>query len=550
MMTQLNVLLGLWVALELSLASVGAQTAIHLSDVTAQSGITFRHSDGSEGGHRYITESVASGLASFDYNGDGKIDLLFLNGLDPAASNPSAGLCALYRNDGNMQFSDVSDTAGLTGRAHHLGVCVGDYDNDGLPDIYLSNFGRDTLYRNLGNGRFADVTEQAGLGSTEAFGAGAAFLDMDGDGDLDLYVARYCEFTLSSHQTRHVNGFPAYTGPMTYGPSADQLFENLGNGSFKEVSESSGIQARKGTGMGVIAVDHDNDGDVDIVVGNDAMANFVWRNDGKGHFVEVGLLSGLAFDANGVGLGTMGVECADFNHDGLMDFFMTSYEKQWVTLYQGEAHGLFTDVTHLTQAGQGSYQEVTWGCGMVDFDNDGRRDLFIACGHLQDNVQRWDELAGWQARNLLLQQNKDARFQQQSNQSMSGLQPRRSSRGAIFEDLDNDGDMDVVILNARDHPTLLRNDSRNDHKWIGFELQTPSGRSAIGARVVFTCNSLTYMDEVHSGRGYQSHYATRLHFGLGKQEAISEVTVRWPTGQQETYRGLEVGQYHLLRQRR
>ncbi|MGA1015560.1 MAG: FG-GAP repeat domain-containing protein [Limisphaerales bacterium] len=186
MMTQLNVLLGLWVALELSLASVGAQTAIHLSDVTAQSGITFRHSDGSEGGHRYITESVASGLASFDYNGDGKIDLLFLNGLDPAASNPSAGLCALYRNDGNMQFSDVSDTAGLTGRAHHLGVCVGDYDNDRLPDIYLSNFGRDTLYRNLGNGRFADVTEQAGLGSTEAFGAGAAFLDMDGDGDLDI----------------------------------------------------------------------------------------------------------------------------------------------------------------------------------------------------------------------------------------------------------------------------------------------------------------------------------------------------------------------------
>ncbi|MGB1055096.1 MAG: FG-GAP repeat domain-containing protein, partial [Limisphaerales bacterium] len=296
----------------------GGEIPIRLVEVTEESGIGFRHSDGSESGQRHISESVASGLATFDYNGDGLVDLLFLNGWDFKASvskdgSSLPGRNALYRNEGGWRFTDVSTRSGLMSRRHHLGVCVGDVNEDGLPDLYFSNFGSDILYRNLGDGTFLDVTAQSGLASLPAFGAGALFLDMDADGDLDLFVAQYCDFTLEKHQLRYVNGFPAYTGPMTYGPVADRLYENQGDGTFKDVSASSGIASRKGTGMGVVATDFDNDGDQDIVVGNDAMANFVWRNDGAGHFTEVGLLSGLAFDANGVGLGTMGVDCADFN---------------------------------------------------------------------------------------------------------------------------------------------------------------------------------------------------------------------------------------------
>ena len=533
----------------------GGEIPIRLVEVTEESGIGFRHSDGSESGQRHISESVASGLATFDYNGDGLVDLLFLNGWDSKASvskdgSSLLGRSALYRNEGGWRFTDVSASSGLMSRRHHLGVCVGDVNEDGLPDLYFSNFGSDILYRNLGDGTFLDVTAQSGLASLPAFGAGALFLDMDADGDLDLFVAQYCDFTFEKHQLRYINGFPAYTGPMTYGPVADRLYENQGDGTFKDVSASSGIASRKGTGMGVVATDFDNDGDQDIVVGNDAMANFVWRNDGGGHFTEVGLLSGLAFDANGVGLGTMGVDCADFNHDGVMDFFMTSYEKQWVSLYEGEPGGLFTDVTHLRQAGQGSFKEVNWGCGMIDFDNDGYRDLFVACGHLQDNVHLWDEQSAYPSRNLLLRNNRKGRFDMMSPAGVPGLSALHSSRGAAFDDLDNDGDMDVVILNARAQPTLLRNDSPNQHDWIGFDLRTSRGRHAVGARVSFQSGSLLHVDEVRSGRGYQSHYGSRLHFGLGNAPVPKSIRIRWPSGEVEERWDCRTGQYNRIQQGR
>jgi len=515
---------------------------IQLRDVTRQTGITFVHTDGSSG-RRYIVETVCSGLATFDFNGDGKIDIFFLNGAplpgSPTTTAPPRN--ALYRNDGGWKFTDVTLAAGLGDTNYHLGVCIGDYNNDGYPDIYLNNFGPNILYRNNGDGTFTDVTQAAGVANGNKVGAGACFLDIDGDGDLDLFVANYVDFTFAKHQTRNVNGHPAYVGPMIYGPVPATLFRNNGDGTFTDISRESGIAAHAGTGMGVVCADYDDDGDTDIIVGNDAMANFVWRNDGSGHFEEVGLLTGLAYDRNGVGLGTMGVECGDYNNDGLLDFYMTSYQKQWAILYRNRGGGIFEDVTHITGAGTGTFNQVTWGAGLVDFDNDGDRDLFIACGHLQDNVELWDDTTSYEERNLLLENTGRGKFVDVSARSGDGLAVKRSSRGAAFDDLDNDGKIDVVILNSRREPTLLRNDSPARNHWIQIRLHgTRSNRDGIGARIKVVAGDLTQVDEVHSGRGYQSHYGMYPHFGLGQRTRIDRIEVRWIGGGTDVLEGVAV----------
>jgi enediyne biosynthesis protein E4 len=504
---------------------------ILLRDVTRETGIQFVHTDGSSG-RRYIVESVTAGLALFDYDGDGDVDIYFLNGaplpgteMDPPPRN------ALYRNDGAWKFTDVTETAGVGDTGYGLGVCVGDYDNDGHLDIYLNNFGPNVLYRNNGDGTFSDVTQAAGVGNGDKVGAGACFLDMDGDGDLDLYVANYVDFTFEKHQTRVVNGHPAYVGPMMYGPVPDTLFRNNGNGTFTDVSVESGIAAHSGTGMGMVCADYDDDGDTDIIVGNDAMGNFVFRNDGKGRFEEVGLFTGLAYDLHGIGQGTMGVECGDYDNDGRLDFHMTSYQKQWATLYRNLGGGMFQDVTHIDGAGAGTFPNVTWGTGLIDFDNDGNRDLFIACGHLQDTVDLWDDTTSYHARNILLANLGRGKYADVSARSGDGLSVSLSSRGAAFDDLDGDGDLDVVILNSRREPTILRNDSPGAGHWIRVRPRgTHANRDGIGARIRVTAGDLTLVSEVHSGRGYQSHYGLIPHFGLGHRTRVDRVEVRWIGG--------------------
>ena len=505
---------------------------IQFSDVTAQTSISFVHTDGSSG-RRYIVESVSAGLATFDYNQDGKIDILFLNGSPlPGAPLPATPpRNALYRNDGGWKFTDVTAQAGLLSTNYHLGVCAGDYDNDGDADVYLNNFGPNVLYRNDGNGTFTDVTQQAGVGLGDHVGAGACFLDIEGDGDLDLFVASYVDFTFEKHEPRNINGHPAYSGPTTYGPVPSTLFRNNGNGAFTDISRESGIASKPGTGMGVICADYDDDGDTDIIVGNDALANFVWRNNGKGVFEEVGLLCGLAYDQYGIGQGTMGVECADYNNDGRLDFYMTSYQKQWALLYRNAGRGFFDDVTSLTGAGTSTYNEVEWGAGLIDFDHDGDRDIFIACGHLQDNVHLWDDTSRFEMRNVLLENNGQRKFSDISARAGNGLAVQRSSRGAAFDDLDNDGDIDVVILNARSGPTLLRNDTSRGNHWLQVRLRGQrSNRAGIGAKITVTAGSLVLTDEVHSGRGYQSHYLSNPHFGLGPNSKVDRIEVRWPGG--------------------
>jgi hypothetical protein len=520
-------------ATEIALETVHAQGPIQLNDATGRTGIQFRHTDGATG-QRYIVETVSAGLALFDYDQDGDIDIYFLNGKPLGKPVPDAGeppTNVLYRNDGDLRFTDVTESVGVGDVGYGLGVTVGDYDNDGDPDLYVNNYGLNVLYQNNGDGTFSDVTASAGVGNGNKVGAGTCFVDIDADGDLDLYVANYVKFSLEKHVPRFDRGIPRYPGPVEFEPEPDDLFRNNGDGTFTNISAESQISRYAGTGMGLISSDFDGDGDADIFVCNDATANFLFENDGQGRFEEVGLLAGVAYNIDGQEDASMGVDSADFDNDGLLDFFTTNHHKEVPVLYRNLGDVLFEDATLATGAGSGSFLYVNWGTGFVDFDNDGHRDLFIACGHTDDKIALIDRSQSFAMPNVLLSNLGNGKFLNVSDQSGDGLLLKLPSRGAGFDDLDNDGDVDVVVLNMRSKPTVLENTSANENHWLQVRLRGKvSNRDGVGSRVEVVAGDLTLIDEVHSGRGYQSHYGSRLHFGLGQRERIDRVTVRWLGG--------------------
>jgi len=525
------------------LSPLATEARIVLRQVTEESGITFTHTDGGSG-RRYIMETVSAGLAVFDYDNDGDSDIYFLNGAPlQGTTTDTRPRNALYRNEGQWRFTEVTDTAGVGDIGYGLGVTVGDYDNDGDADLYLNNYGPNVLYRNEGNGRFTDVTESAGVGNGDQVGAGTCFLDIEGDGDLDLYVSNYLAFQYDQHVAMASKGFPVYANPRFYRPLPDTLYRNNGNGTFTDVSQASGIAAHAGWGMGIVCADYDNDRDTDVFIGNDVAENFLFENNGSGVFEEVGLMSGTAYDLHGDEQGSMGVDCGDFDNDGFLDFYVTSYQKQLASLYRNLGAGRFEDVTLKTGAGVGTLPKVTWGNGFVDFDNDGLRDIFIACGHLQDNVEKYDGTTTYFERNILLANTGTGGFVDVTDSSGEGMQVVLSSRGAAFDDLDNDGDMDVVLLNSRREPTLLRNDSPDQGHWLQVRLQgRRTNRGGVGAHVVLQAGDLRLLDEVHSGRSYQSHFGSCLHFGLGSHEKIDHLEVHWIGGGMDVFEKLDVDQ--------
>jgi len=522
----------------------GLAGSIQLRDVTHPTGVTFVHTDGGSG-QRYIVETVTAGLALFDYDADGWIDVYFLNGA-PLPGTQHVGdppRNALYRNEGGWKFVDVTAEAGVGDTGFGLGVAIADYDNDGDQDIFVNNYGPNVLYRNDGDGTFADVTEEAGVSGGQEMGAGACFLDMDADGDLDLYVANYVKFTYETHVVHSKDGFSQYVGPREYAFEPDFLYRNNGDGTFTDVSFESGVGQHAGSGMGIVCGDYDNDGDTDVFVLNDVAANFLFENDGAGKFEEVGLMAGAAFNGSGDELGSMGIDCGDYDNDGRLDFFMTSYQNELPVLYRNLGGRILEDVTVSSGAGSGTAPYVNWGTGFVDFDGDGHRDLFIANGHLQDNIDSFDKTSAYQVRNVLLRNKADGTFVDVSNASGNGLLTERSSRGAAFDDLDNDGDVDVVILNSRRQPTLLRNDSQAGNHWLQIRLRgVASNRDGVGARVKVVAGDLTQVDEVHSGRGYQSHWGSRLHFGLGRRNHVDRIEVRWIGGGLDVIEDVDVDQ--------
>jgi hypothetical protein len=517
---------------------------IELRDVSGETGVAFVHTDGGSG-KRCIIESVSAGLALFDYDGDGRIDLYFLNGTPlPGTKADRPAKNALYRNDGNWRFTDVTDEAGVGEAGYGLGVAVADYDNDGLPDLYVSNYGPNVLYRNNGSGAFANVTREAGVGRGTKVGAGACFLDIDGDGNLDLYVANYIKLSEKVFEPFTMAGRPSYPGPNRFGAEPDMLFRSSGDGTFTDVSTASGVGRHEGTGMGVVALDYDSDGDTDVFVCNDGRVNFLFENDGAGHFDEIGLTSGVAYNINGDIGGSMGADCGDFDNDGHLDLYVTNYQHDVAVLYKNLGNKFFEDVSLRTGAGACTINNVKWGVGFVDFDNDGYKDLFIAVGHLQDNIDQYDSTTSYRARNLLLRNTGRGTFENVSDRAGDGLLARHSARGAAFDDLDNDGDVDVVILNSREKATVLRNmlyERGSKNHWLQVQLRgAKTNRDGVGARVRVVAGDLWQIDEVHSGRGYQSHFGSRLYFGLGRRDRIDRIEVHWIGGGVDVIENLPV----------
>ncbi len=519
-------------------AAESPECSIRLTNATAGSGLTFRHNHGGSG-QGYIVEGMVAGLVLFDYDRDGCIDIYFLNGA------PLKGTVLnyvpqnrLYHNNGNGTFTDATRAAGVGDSGFGLGVTAGDYDNDGFPDLYLNNFGVNVLYRNNGDGTFSDVTGQAAVPNGNRVGAGTAMFDMEGDGDLDLYVSNYVDFNYENHVPIVIDGHSYQAGPNYYHPVPDTLYRNDGEGTFTDVSQESGIGAHAGPGMAMVCADFDDDGDTDVFVCHDGKANFLFQNDGHGHFEEMGLIAGVAYDFDGKENSSMGVDCGDFDNDGDLDLFMTDYQVEMPVLYRNLGGGLFEDATSAVGITNDLYPHVNWGTGFGDFDNDGDRDIFIACGHF-DRIENIDDRTALKIPNFLLMNTGKGKFLNVSDRCGNGLSVVESSRGIGLDDLDNDGDLDVVILNSHANPNLLRNDSVTENHWLQVRVVgTKSNRAAVGARVRAVAGDLVQVAEVHSGRGYQSHFGTRLQFGLGRHRKIDRLIVRWPGGQVEEFPGV------------
>jgi enediyne biosynthesis protein E4 len=522
--------------------------SIQLTDVTAESGIHFVHSTGA-GGRGYIVEAMTGGVALFDYDNDGRIDIFFTNGSPfRDAVKPIPLRHALYRNLGDLKFEDVTEAAGLDFGGYGLGAVVADYDNDNDQDLFITTFGRSVLFRNNGDKTFTDVTQKAGVAGSYPVGAGACFVDVDRDGNLDLFVATYVDFNYENHVPVLVKGQYLMAGPQYYNKLPDVLYRNRGDGTFEDISVSSGIGGTLGPGMGVVAADFDDDGDSDIFVAQDGSPNLLYQNDGTGKFEEVGLLSGVASNFEGKINGSMGVDCADMDGDGLLDLFVTNYQSEMPVLYRNLGGGLFEDATRKAQIPSSLFPHVNWGTGFIDFDNDGHRDIFIANGHF-DRVELMDDRTSLKVPNFLLRNLGRGKFVEISKKSGNGMAVVESSRGAGFDDLDNDGDIDVVIQNSNAAPTILRNDSSGKNHWLEISLTgSTSNRDAVGARVRVVAGNQNWVDEVHSGRGYQSHFGSRLHFGLGNLDQVDQIEVRWPNGKTEQFGPQKGDQYLKLRE--
>lgn len=505
-------------------------SGIQFVDITKSAAISFEHVSSPD--KRYIVESMSGGVAVLDYDNDGLLDIYFVNSLtvDVLKSNGKT-TSALYRNMGNGTFADVTSKAGVGDVGWGMGVAVGDYNNDGFDDLYVTCVGPNRLFKNNGNGTFSDVTKTAGV-SDPRWSTGASFVDYDNDGKLDLMVANYVAFDFQNlpefgkGRLCQYKGIPVQCGPRGLRGDGDTLYHNEGDGTFTDVSKKAGVADPNGYyGMGVICTDFDEDGLVDIFVANDSTPNFLYKNNGDGTFKEIGFPAGVAVNENGSEQGSMGVTLGDYDHDGKLDLFITNFDDDYNTLYHNDGQGSFTDVSYAAKIAAVSLPYVGWGTKFFDYDNDGWPDLFVANGHVYPQIPTYLQ------RNFVHKNNRDRTFNEVGLQLGSAFAAKRAARGVAFGDLDNDGDVDLVINNLDGAPTVLRNDGGSVNKSILVKLVgVKSNRGGVGARVKVVSGDLVQVDEVHSGDSYISQSDMRLHFGLENRTKIDLVEVRWPSG--------------------
>ena len=525
-------------------------SGVHFTEVSREVGLEFQHRGGGSA-KDHILETVGSGVGWIDYDQDGWLDLYAVNGglWEELGTGNRSVSNALFRNQGDGTFRDVTREAGVGGRHWGMGVTVADYDNDGWPDLYVCNYGPNVLYRNNGDGSFRDVTRKAGVGDP-SWSSSAAFADANGDGWLDLYVANYVEFDHENPPAAspdcQYRGVQVHCGPVGLPAARDTFYLSNGDGTFRPATKAAGMDAPASYGMGAAWCDYDGDGDGDLYVANDSMANFLFRNRGDGTFQEWGLASGVAFNEDGQAQAGMGVAFGDYDRDERFDLYVTNFSADYNTLYRNLGGSLFRDVTRGTGLSLPSLRFLGWSTHFLDYDNDGWEDLFVANGHVFPQVDTRPVGTRFRQRNQLLRNLGNGRFRDMASDEALGLSQAYSSRGAALADFDNDGDMDVAVSNMDGGLSLYRNDGKKGH-WLRLRLEgTESNRSAVGTRVTLTAGGATQIREVRAGSGYQSSDDPRVHFGLGSTTEVQRIEVRWSRGRRQILENLEANREYVL----
>jgi len=525
-----------------------------LVDITDSTGIKFEHLSSSE--KKYIVESMGGGVALIDYDRDGLPDIYFTNSptVDMALAGKKAR-GALYHNNGDGTFTDVTDKAGVGYPCFAMGAVVGDYNNDGWPDLLVTCLGGIVLYRNNGDGTFTDVTKQAGLVDTQ-FATGAAFGDYDADGFVDLFISHYVDFHLDdlpkfgSRKTCQYHGLAVQCGSRGLKGAGDLLFHNNGDGTFTDVSKAAGVDDPHGYyGLGTVWSDFNDDGRLDLFVANDSTPNFLYRNDGKGHFTDVAFIAGAAVSQDGSEQAGMGVALGDYLHAGRLSLFVTHFSEEYAALFRNDGGMSFTDVSFQAGVASPTIPYVGWGTAFFDFDNDGWPDLFMVNGHVYPQVDTLDVGARYREPKLLFLNQHDGTFRNISELAGPAIRMPQVSRGAAFGDLFNDGRIDIVVENLDGKPLILRNGGGNHNHWIEFELAgTKSNRLAMNARIRAVAGELVQVDEVRSGGSYLSQNDLRIHFGLASHDRLDRVEILWPSGKTETINNLAADRIYSVKE--
>jgi len=511
-------------------------------DVTAQAGIHFVHNAG-KSGKKYMPETMGSGAAFFDADGDGWIDILLINGKDwtPRGRRTTA---ALYRNNHDGTFTDITKGSGLDVELYGIGVAVGDYDNDGRDDVYITALGGDRLFHNEGHGKFKDVTAASGIRNA-SFGTSAAWLDYDRDGKLDLFVANYVQWSEKGDLWCSLDGsVKSYCTPESYKGTSSRLFHNLGGGRFEDVTEKAGLGNPTSKALGVTILDFDHDGWPDIFVSNDTQPNKLYRNNHNGKFSELGMQAGVAYGEDGVARGAMGVDWADYDRTGRAHLLVGNFSNQMLGLYHNEGNGLFVDEAPRTSVGRDSLLSLTFGLFFFDYDLDGFPDILAANGHIDEEIGRVQPKIQYREPPLLFRNLDGKKFENVSSKVGADFAKPLVARGAIYGDFDHDGDLDVLLTSNNGPAHLYRNDGGNRNHWISIRtIGTKSNRDGIGAAVTVASASGKQWNMVRSGSSYASESDRALVFGLGQDAEVKSIEVAWPSGTKQSFSKVAANQF-------
>jgi hypothetical protein len=520
-------------------------------DVTEQAGIRFTHVNGAMG-KKYLPETMGSGCAFFDFDSDGDQDILLVNATSWSDAQASrSATSALYRNRGNGTFEDVTKGSGFDRPIYGMGVAIGDYDSDGDSDVYLTALGPNVLLRNDGNGKFADVTAAAGVGD-EGFGSSATWLDYDKDSDLDLFLLNYVQWSRETDIYCSLDGkTKSYCTPESYDGASPVLYRNDGKGKFADVTRESGLHNPRGKGLGVAVFDFDEDGHLDLAVANDTQPNNLYKSNGNGTFTDVGVLAGIAFAESGVARGAMGIDAGDYDGSGRQSLIIGNFSNEMISLYHNEGRGFFIDTAPVSEVGRASLLTLAFGAFFYDFDLDGLLDIFVANGHVENDIQAVQQRVTYAQPPHLFRNLGQSRFRDVAKDVGPELGRPVVARGAAHGDIDGDGDLDLLVTTNGGKAYLYRNDLAAPASWVGFRLKgTASNRDGIGARIRLTAGGKTQTSTVKSATGYLSQNQLPVVFGLGESAAVDKVEILWPSGKTQTVSSPAPGRLHLVEESR